>query len=421
MRLAEQSWELDDQASDLREKQAGKPGMSPGVDEEEFHLLDLLTVLARRRRQIGWITGVIVLVTTVAVFVLPSSYKAETVVMPPQQNSSISSALAGQLGGSAALASMAGSSLGLKNPGDLYVSLLKSRTVEDAMISRFHLLDRYQKKRLSDARDALEKHASIALGAKDGMISIDVTDRDPVMAATMANAYVEEYRHLSAHLAITEAARRREFFEQQLLEANENLTRAEDALKQVEQKTGVLQLDSQTRALIETAATLRAQIVSMEVQLQGLMSYSTEDNPQVRELKGQIEAMQGQLARLVGSDSGGSSFLIPKGKVPEVGLEYIRKVRDVKYYETMVTLMAQQFEMAKVDEARQGTSLQVVDAAIPPDHRSFPKRGISIVVAAILGFLLACGWSILAESLNRISQAPSELARLELLKKALQS
>ena len=191
-------------------------------------------------------------------------------------------------------------------------------------------------------------------------------------------------------------------------------------MKGTEQSTGVLQIDSQTRSLIESAAALRAQVVAKEVQLQGMRTYATEDNPELIGVKEQLAALQTQLAKLAGTDQdSGSGFIVPKGKVPAAGMEYIRKLRDVKYYETISELIAKQFEVAKLDEARQGTALQVVDVAVPPDMRSFPKRTITVIIAILLGFFVACGWCIGADRLKRLNSNPDEQKRLEALRASL--
>jgi len=246
-----------------------------------------------------------------------------------------------------------------------------------------------------------------------------VTDKDPRMAAEIANGYIDEFRKLSANLAITEAAQRRSFFQQQLLESQQNLLSAEEALKKTEQSTGVLQVDSQTRSLIESAATLRAQVVAKEVQLQGMRSYATEDNPEMLEAKQQLAALQAQLAKLGSSDQdAGSGLLLPKGKVPEAEMEYIRKLRDVKYYDTISELIAKQFEMAKLDEARQGSIIQVVDTAAPPEYHSFPKRTITALVAMLLSFFAACAWALISHGLHRTNHDPDTRQRLDALRAA---
>jgi tyrosine-protein kinase Etk/Wzc len=391
--------------------------------EKDFHLLDLLIVLAKHRRLILWFASGFTALAIIIVLVLPSQYTAETVLLPPGQNSNASAAFLLQAAtGSSALASAAGASLGLKNPGDLYVALLRSRTVEDAMVKRFELMSRYHKKTISDARKALEKHSSVSVSAKNGLITLTLTDRDPKQAADMANGYVGELYNLSAHLAITEAEQRRAFFQQQLLEANGSLASAEDALKRTEQSTGVFQIDAQTRTLVESAAALRAQITAKEVQLQGMRAYATDENPQVVEAQRQLAALQTQLTQLTGAGSNADTdtgLITPKGRVAEAGLQYLRSLRDVKYYETISELLARQFEMAKVDEARQGTKVQVVDFAVPPEHRSFPKRTITVIIAAFLGLFLASIWSIVFEGWQRQRDNPAEAERLAALRAAL--
>jgi uncharacterized protein involved in exopolysaccharide biosynthesis len=392
-----------------------------GAAANEVHLLDLLILLSKHRKFIVMVTLGVVILTVIVVLVIPSQYTAETVVLPPGQNSSMSSALLGQLGGSAALASAAGASLGIKSPGDMYVALFRSRTVEDSMIQRFKLVDRYRKKKLSDARRKFEARSTVVLGVKDGLIRISVTDTDPNLAAEMANGYVDEFRKLSANLAITEASQRRIFFQQQLLEANENLAAAEEAMKRTEQSTGVLQVDNQAKSLIESAAILRGQIVAKEVELQGMRSYATDDNPQMVTASQELAALKSQLVKLSGTDeNSGSDIIVPKGNIPQAGMEYIRKLRDVKYYETITELIAKQFEMAKLDEARQGAIIQVADLAVPPDIRSFPKRTITIILATLLAFVAACGWSIIAEGLQRLKSNPAERQRIGALLATLQ-
>jgi uncharacterized protein involved in exopolysaccharide biosynthesis len=385
---------------------------------QEIHLLDLLIILTKRRKFIVWFTVGVTILAVMTMLLIPNQYTATTLVMPPQQNSSMSSLL-GQLGGAASLASAAGSGLGLKSPGDMYMALFHSRTVEDAMIQRFGLVGRYHAKKLSDARKAFEGHSKVALGSKDGLLTVTVTDMDPKQAAEIANGYVDEFRKQSANLAITEASQRRVFFQQQLLEANQNLAATEEAMKHTEQSTGVLQVDSQARSLIESAAVLHGQVVAKEVEIQGMRSYATEDNPQMVMASQQLAALKAQLAKLSGFDENSSSeIIVPKGNVPEAGMEYLRRLRDVKYYETVMELIARQFEAAKLDEARQGSIVQVVDVAVPPDRRSSPKRTITVIAAMLLGFFAACIWCFVAEGLQRIISNPDERQRFEMLRAA---
>jgi len=348
---------------------------------------------------------------------MPNRFTAQTVLMQPTQNSSIGSALLGQLGGSGGLASFAGASLGIKSPGDLYVALFHSHSVEDAIVKRFGLMARYHAKKNSQARQALETHSNVAVGLKDGLITVTVTDEDPKMAAEIANGYFDEYQNLSNNLAMTEASQRRKFFEKQLLEANENLAASEEAMKKTENTTGVFQIDSQTRALIESAASLRAQIVAKEVQLQGMSLYATQDNPDMLEARQQLVALQDQLAKLSSTGKpGNSGLIVPKDNVPEAELEYVRKLRDVKYYETISQLMARQYEIAKVDESHESTTLQVVDRAIPPDHKSAPSRTLIVILSTCVAFFLGCISCLLLEFFHQMNKDPEMVQRMNELR-----
>ena len=254
-----------------QENSNSTPPFAGAAEEEdgENSLLDLFIVLAERKRLIFSVTATFAILAVVISLVLPKRYTATVTLLSPQQNNSMASALTSQLGSLGGMAALAGGSLGLKNPNDMFVAMFKSRTVEDAMIQRFGLMQEYQDRYLTDARARFEHYATVNGSGKDGLIHISVEDRDPQRAAELANGYVDQFRNLSQHLAITEAEQRRSFFEQQLKQANQNLADAEEALKETEQKTGLIQLDSQARALIESAATLRAQITAREVQIQG--------------------------------------------------------------------------------------------------------------------------------------------------------
>jgi uncharacterized protein involved in exopolysaccharide biosynthesis len=391
----------------------------------ELSVLDILAILAGQKRFIlRFLLGAAVLATVIA-FALPGRYEGKVVMLPPQQSSSIGSALLGQLGGSmgslAPLASLAGGSSLLKNPADMYVALLTSRTVEDAIIRRFGLMAEYREKRMSDARKELEKRTTAVAGAKDGLIRLSVEDRDPKRAADLANSYVEEFRKLSATLAITEAARRRLFFQQQLDQARDELTKAEEAMRETQQSTGVLQIDSQARSLIESAAILRGQVVAKQVQIQSMRSFAAEDNPALILAKQELAALEAQLERVAGSQPDkGSDLILSKGRVTGAGLEYLRRLRDLKYNETVFELLAKQFEIAKLDEAREGSIVQVVDSAVVPDKRSSPHRLLIIIGATIFSLFVACFWVVMREGWTRSFELPENRKRLEAIKEQWQ-
>ena len=387
----------------------------------ELSLLDLLIVLGLRKRLIFWITAVFAIVAVVVSLLLPKMYTATVILLPPQQNSSLSNQLATQFGGFAGVAAVAaaGGNSFFRNPNDMYVAMFKSHTVENAMIEHFGLMQEYREKLLSDARRKFEHRATVDGSGKDGLIHLSVEDHDPQRAAELANGYVDRFRELSQHLAITEAGQRRLFFEQQLKQANENLGNAEQSLAETEQKTGLIAPDAQTRALIESAAILRAQIAAKQVQIQAMQTYATGENAQLIEAQKELDGLQAQLARLGGKGDVSDGIIVPTGKVTESGIEYVRKLRDVKYYETIFDILARQFELAKLDEAKEGALIQVVDPALPPDKRSFPKRTLIVLGATVLGFFFAIFWALWRAALDQMREDPETSTKLALLRSSL--
>jgi uncharacterized protein involved in exopolysaccharide biosynthesis len=288
-----------------------------------------------------------------------------------------------QLGNMGALASMSGG-LGIKNPNDLQVSLLKSHSVEDAMVMRFHLKELYHRRYLSTARRRWERRTSIDNGLKDGLIRLSVTDSDPRRAADLANGWVEEYRRLTATLAVTEASQRRLFFERELNGARDELAKAEDNLQQTEQRTGVLEMDGQARAMIASAAVLHAQIASKQVEIRAMREFAAAQNPDLVRAQQELSGMEAQLAAMdVSKDHGAGDLEMPKGKLTQAGLDYARALRETKYREAMYELLTRQYEVARVEEARQGALVQVVDPALVPDRPS-SHYGTWILLAAFL-------------------------------------
>jgi tyrosine-protein kinase Etk/Wzc len=414
----------DTSVSDLQETltTSGPPVPEHSAkSSDEISFLDLLIVLAERKRLILWITAFFAIVSVIVSLLLPKSYTATVTLLPPQQNSSLSSQLAaqlGSLGGVAALASGGGNSL-LKNPNDMYVAMLKSRTVEDAMVGRFELMREYHKRYLSDARKKFEHYATVDGSGKDGRIHISVEDHNPQRAADLANGYVDQFRDLSQHLAITEAGQRREFFEQQLKQANQSLADAEEALKETEQRTGLIQLDSQARALIESAAALRAQIATKEVQIQGMQTYATGENAQLAQARQELDSLRAQLAKLGGGSESSDGIIVSKGQMTTAGVEYAHRLRDVKYYETIFDILARQFELAKLDEAKEGAIVQVVDPAVPPDKRSFPQRALIVIGATFVGFLVGIFAALFQAGVENLRANPEQNRKLTLLRKSI--
>ena len=387
-------------------------------DDEEVNSLDLLTIIARKK---FYIVGIPLLAGIIAgglSLLIPNIYTGTASVLPPQQSQSGSSAILGQLG---ALGGMSGSALGLKNPSDLYIGMLNSRTVADSIIERFKLQSVYGTKTLTDTRLTLSSSSTIGSG-KEGIIVIDVKDRDPKRAAALANGYVEELQRLTQTLAITEASRRRLFFEKQLLQSKQLLVDAEVSLKVMQEKSGLIQLNGQAEALIKSSADLRAQIASKEVALSAMQTFATGSNPEYMRARQELVGLREQLKKMEsGLNQGSGDLLVGSGRIPEAGLEYVRRVRDVKYAETIFELMSKQFEIAKLDEAKDSSIIQVLDVAIVPDKKSKPNRGVIVVSTILFVGILTMFWILASEFLRKMKENPAQLRRLKKLSDSLKS
>jgi len=381
----------------------------------ECYALDLLIILSRRKQIILRTTLAAAVLAAIVSLLLPNRYTATASILPPQQSPSLAASMIGQLGALGPMAAMAQKDLGLKNPNDLYVGMLRSRTAEEALIRRFDLLRVYRDKKMSDGRRDLEDATSIVLG-KEGFVTISVEDKDRSRAPQIANAYVEQLRKLTQDLAVTEAGQRRLFFERQLELAKNNLADAEQALKETEQKTGLIQLDGQAKAIIEAVVKLRALMAAKEVELHAMRLFSTEQNPDVMLGEQELSGLRAQLALLEKHSGGTGNVQVPVGNVPEAGLQYVRKLRDVKYAETIFEILGKQYEAARLDEAKTAAVIQVLDPAIEPDRKSSPPRTLIIVIVTLLGLFGSAGYILLAEALYRLRLNPDVNARLTTLK-----
>lgn len=384
---------------------------------KDLHLLDLLVVLAQNKLLVIGMPILVGLLAMVASLMMTPMYVSTAKLMPPQQQqSSGMSAMLGQLGG---LAGAASGLSGLKSPSDLYIGLLESRTIADSLIARFKLQERYQAK-MDITRAILANNVQLSAGRKDGMISISVTDKDPKFAADLANGYVEELTRLTQTMALTEASQRRMFLEKQLFDAKEQLANAEVALRKTQEATGMLQMDGQVQAIITNAAQLRGTIAAKEVQLNSLRTFATGQNPELLRAQEELRSLRTQLAKLERDQPDkDSSFMVPTGKLPAVGVEYVRSVRNVKYYETIFELLAKQFELAKMDEAKNASSVQVLDAAIPAENKFKPKRALITISGVILGFVLGLVLTFVRAVYNASRRNPASQQRWKQLSMAL--
>ncbi len=384
------------------------PSYSQAVDDlnrdEKISFLDLLLVIVKHKKLVLALPLAVAIVTAIVSSLMPNIYTATAKILPPQQNQSVMPIALGQLG---ALAGSAGSALGLKNPNDLYIGMLKSRSVADALIERFDLNKRYGQQHQSSTRAMLDTNVSITSG-KDNLITIEYDDKDPKFAAAMANGYVDELAKLTQVLAVTEASKRRLFFERQFQQAKENLVKAEIAARSGLDQSGVVKVDEQGRAMIETTARLRGQMTVKEVQIGAMRSFAAENNPELRLAEQELESMKRELGKIEGEGTFRPSAKGSSGR----GMDNLRLLRDVRYNEVVYELLARQYEVAKIEEAKDSAVVQVLDRAVEPDRKSRPKRAQLVVFLALVALFVAILWAFAVESLSKSLRDPQQARRV---------
>jgi tyrosine-protein kinase Etk/Wzc len=365
------------------------------ADEEvTVSLAEVLTWLGEGKGRIAALTAAAAVLSLVVALLMTPVYTAQTTFLAPgsQQQSSSAAALAalGSLGGLA-------SGLAAKTPDDLFVALLKSDSVVRGLNARFDLRSHYRVANYEALRRVLPSYVRVSADKKSGVISVEVDDKDPQFAANLANAHEAEVTKLLGRLAVSEAQLRRVFFEKQLQETKENLVKAEQALQAVQEKSGVIVLDKQAEALITNAALLRAHIAEREVQLKVLRTSATDQNPAVMRLNSELSGMRSELAHMESAQGGasGSAVDIPVGRLPGASVDYVRARRELKLQETLLEAMVRGYEVAKLDEAKEGPVLQQVDIAQPPDYKSHPSRALFVIASTLFVLLLSSAWVVL--------------------------
>jgi tyrosine-protein kinase Etk/Wzc len=391
-------------------------GSESASDEAGPTALDLLVVVAKHKKMIFGLTVAASIISAILAVLMPNIYTATARLLPPQQNQSAAASALSQLG---ALTGFSQAGLGVKNPNEIYIGILKSRSVADSLIQRFELQKVYDKITATDTRLALESATQISV-SKEGLIGIEVSDKNAKLAAALANAYIEELQKLTQTLALTEASQRRLFFENQLRLSKEALQNAELGLQRTQEKTGVIKLEEQGRTIIETIARLRAQVAAKEVQLAAMRTFATENNPDLVVAQRELAGLRVQLLKLEQNQPHvKGDVLVPTQKVPEVGLEYLRSVRDVKYHETMFELIAKQFEAAKIDEAKNAALIQVLDRAVEPEKKSAPHRRNIVVLSTVIVFFLAVLLAFALEFLLTSLRDDAQRQRIQRLRQYL--
>ena len=388
----------------VNENQTFEAGASSEMQDQddEISLLDLLQTIVDNLRLL--VLGPLAVgVTALGIsFLIPPTYTAKTQFLPPQQQNAAASMLAslGSLGG------LAGAVGGIKNPADQYLAYLKSVTLQDSLIDRFKLLERYEAKTKTDARLELKENVRAAFG-KDSLISVEVDDKDPKFAAELANAHVEELGKLLGKLATTEAQQRRLFFEKQLNQAKDKLIQSEIALKATGVSGDVLK--SNPASAVAAVAGLQAAVTAQEVKLGSMRGYLAESAPDFKQAMTELANLRAQLAKQEKDTPSSGPKATTEG-------DYITKYREFKYHETLFELFAKQFELAKVDEAREGAVIQVLDTAQAPERKSKPKKALIAMIATLVAGFALLLLVFIRQALNNVGKDQDAANKLNHLK-----
>lgn len=363
-----------------------------------INLLDYVEIIAKRWRMITTVTATAFLLSIAISFALPKIYSSTALILPPQQDNGVMGMMTALSGG---MAGLAGDLLGKGTSADLYVGILRSRTVKDALIDRFKLMEVYEQKYRLDTYKVLDTKAAISAGKKDGIISITVEDKDPKLAADLANAFIDELGRLTVKLNISGAGKNRGYLEDRLRKAKVDLTKTEEALRTFQASNKAFDVPEQAKASIQGVAQLRAQLAVQEVQIAGMRSRFTDTTQEVIDAKAAIAKLRAQIAQLEGGDRGSS---IPSvGSVPELGQEYVRLMREFKVQEAIFELLTKQYEMARMSEAKDVDGIQIIQVATVSDKKAKPKRSMIVLAASFVSGFGAILYAFIREGGTKIS------------------
>ena len=381
----------------------------PPEDEDEISLLDLLIALGEEKLTL-LMTPLLASLTAVAVVLwMTPTFTAKTVIMPPQQSQSAASSALASLG---ALAGLAGGAVGIKTPDEMYIAFMQSDSLQNSIIQKLKLQERYEAKTLMDTRAALKGSVIVTSDKKSGLLTLEADDKDPVFAAQLANLYVDELRSLLSKLAVTEAQQRRVFYDQEIKKVQQELGISESIFRDAKQKSGMQVTAVLAESGVRASAELRAQIASREVQLQALSRFATPQNPDMQKISSELSAMRAQLQKLEQGEGQGSSHNNPTQQIA------IQSYRDIKVQEAKLDILIRQYELARIDEAKEGPLIQQLDVALPPERKSKPKRMFIVLIAAFAGLFAGVLFAFIKRALRLAASNPDGATRLLALKRA---
>ena len=392
------------------------PEMSSGEDESEINLLDVLIALGQEKLTIIVVTLLSAIAGVVISLMTPPVYVAQTSIMPAQQSGN-ASALAG-LSGLAGMPGLSGMTGGVKSSEQMYIALMRSQSVQIALIDLLKLKDRYGSKNLEEARMSLTNSVSINADKSSGLLVIEAKDGNAEFAAQLANQQVHELNVILTRLAVTEAQQRRLYYEQQIAKTQQNLPVLETRFKEAQQKSGV-----EVASLLSESGSLPGQIAAKELQLQILSRFATVQNPEMKRLSTEISVLRSQLSRyeLAHAQTKGSNKVNTTGNVKPTSpfqQEAAQAYTTLKIQETLLDGFVRQLELAKIDEAKEGPAVQVIDVARAPEIRAQPQRRKMVTAYTVTGLVIGLLLSLLKALLRHAQSTPEGMQRLRDLRRS---
>ena len=370
---------------------------SSNGDDDEISLIDLAIALGEEKKTLFAVPLFTTSVAIVVSLIMTPVFTAKTLMMPPQQQQSSAASALASLG---ALAGLAGGAAGVKSPDEMYIAFMQSESLQNSIIKKMNLQTRYEAKTLTDTRAGLKGAVKITSDKKSGLISIEATDKDPVFAAQLANLYIDELHNLLGRLAVTDAQQRRVFYEDQIKKTQADLVNAESRFRLANEKSGMQMTSILAETSLRANAEMRGQIAAKEVQLQAMSRFETTQNPDVQKLTSEMSALRQQLSKLESGSGNTTSAVNPMQQ------EASQAYRDIKVQQAMLEVLIKQYEIARVDEAKEGPLVQQVDPATPPERRSKPKRSLIALVSALGGLFLGVLVAFVRRSIKKAATDP---------------
>ncbi len=402
-----------------QENQVQSPANLRG-DDDEINLMEIMLVIAKYNRFIIFFTVISAVLAFVYALRQPVMYTANVLIMPPQAPMSQTSMLMGQLsslglgagiGAGAGAGAGAGVSIGI---------LVKSQKLAYQVVKRLDLQSLYKVKNIEAARNVLATVTKVTTNNKDGTILIECSDQDPKMAALLVNTYVEELDRLNNTIAVTSASRTRLYLEKQLKLANETLFNIEFAVRESQKNTDLTPLELQTGSMANLIATLRIQITSKEMELTSLRSFATEQNPQYRMAVSFLASLRSQLQKLESDNEMREKGTSGIKRSSKTGSEFLNNMRDLKYQQALIEILKKQYDIAKMDEAKNANLIQVINEPLVPEQPSRPQRGLIVTIGGLLGLIVSIILAFIMNAFDTAKQNPESAERLNLLRRYLQ-